>query len=295
LIGLLRRQRPRWVIAQNEYIVAAIIYKLLFDRKCRVASYITEYQRDRMYMQFLRFLAGHLDVYIDICDVRLAWRRSDWPQMQAKDFVVRQAPFSRSGETLPVHAGQARMVFTGSGFVLGLDRNRLSRFLGRLCESGIEIDWLLPGPEERRSVARSLVSHPGLRVLPPVDKIALIATLSEYDVGLHWAPMAEQALDRDYFASAASNKIGEYIAAGLVVAHAGNPGLAYLPDEVSLMFDPTDPDAGADALAAMLSDRSIIEQRRAAALRYHLEEMNFDAQAAPFLALVTGDDTAVRS
>lgn len=292
LLNMLRSDKPRWIIAQNEYIVAALIYKILFARKCRVASYITEYQRDRFFMRVLKHISGFIDAYVDICDVRLGWRKSDWPRLRAQTFIIRQAPFARMPVTTSPHVGRAKMVFTGSGFVLGLDRGRLSRFLTRLCESGIAVDWLLPGSDERRSTARSLVSHPRFRVLEPVDKASLILTLSDYDVGLHWAPLAEQDLDRDYFLSAASNKIGEYIAAGLVVAHAGNPGLSYLPDSVATVFDPTDPDFGASQLVAALADRTALEERRAAVIRYHLQEMNFDAQAAPFLALITGTPVA---
>ena len=144
------------------------------------------------------------------------------------------------------------------------------------------IDWYLPGEADIRALARSLTSAPGFNVRDPVEKSRLLQTLGAYDVGLHWAPMAEQHRDPDYFNSAASNKIGEYISAGLAVAHAGNPGLEYLPDDVGIVFDPTDPEAGADQLAAELVDRAGLEQRRAASLRYHLDEMNFEAQAARF-------------
>jgi hypothetical protein len=98
--------------------------------------------------------------------------------------------------------------------------------------------------------------------------------------------MAEQGYDYNYFQSTASNKIGEYVAAGLAVAYAGNLGLAFLPREISLVFDPTDPEAGADQLAASLSDRAGLGRMRAASLRYHQGELNIDAQAAPFLRYV---------
>lgn len=132
-------------------------------------------------------------------------------------------------------------------------------------------------------MARSFSDHPLYSVRGPVEKSRLLQTLDQYDVGLHWAPMAEADYDPDYFHSAASNKIGEYIAAGLVVAHAGNPGLSYLPAEICAVFDPTNPEAGADQLAAALSDRVAVERKRAASFRYHLEEMNFESQARPFI------------
>ncbi|KAB2845930.1 MAG: glycosyltransferase family 4 protein [Hyphomicrobiaceae bacterium] len=139
------------------------------------------------------------------------------------------------------------------------------------------------------------------RVREPVEKARLFDTLGKYDAGLFWAPMAELGapvsnpkstladpnINRSLFFSAASNKVSEYIAAGLVVAYTGNPGLSFLPEAICAAFDPTDPEAGADQLAATLADRATVERKRQAALRYHDDEMNFEAQAAPFVRHVT--------
>ena len=179
--------------------------------------------------------------------------------------------------------------------MLRLNRDRLSRFITRLCQSGVSVDWYMSGfsgllsGDDLRASARSLTDHPLFRLREPVEKARLLETLGEYDAGLFWAPLAEQNFNRSYFLSAASNKIGEYIAAGLVVAHTGNPGLAYLPQEICAVFDPTDPEAGADQLAAALADRAAVERKREAALRYHDEEMNFEIQAAPFIRHVLGE------
>lgn len=228
-----------------------------------------------------------IDAYIDICDIRLQWRQKDWPRMRALPFIIRQAPFRRDVDVLENHNGSARIVLTGSNLLLKMNRERLSRFLHQLCRRDIVIDWYLPGPDNVREDARLLTPHPLFTVRAPISKSELVGTLSNYDAGLFWAPMADADLskpwDRSVFLSAASNKIGEYIAAGLVVAHTGNPGLSYLPDDVCAVFDPTDPEAGADQLAAQLSDRATVERKRQAALRYHLDEMNFEAQAAPFI------------
>lgn len=283
LLPMLRKLSPDWVMAQHEYLVPALVYKSMVHR-VRVAGYFSDYHKGRWYTEVLRRMASMLDAYVDVCDVRLAWRQRDWPAMKAKAFLVRQAPFVRFDAGHLAHKGVPRIVFTGSKYVLALSRDRLSRFLQRVCERGISVDWFLPGPEEVRTAARELTTHRGFVVRPPVDKSSLVATLAGYDAGLHWAPMAEAAHDPDYFLSAASNKIGEYIAAGLVVAHAGNPGLSYLPDDVEAVFDPTDPESGADQLASAVSDRASIERKRLAAKHYHLEEMNFEAQAS---ALIT--------
>lgn len=289
IFRFLRRNRPEWIVAQHEYLVPALVYRATMGRNSRVAAYFADYHGDRRYLGVVGRLAGLLDAYVDICDVRLRWRKAAWPTMRANSFVIRQAPYRRAYPQHEPHEGPARVVFTGSRYVLGLDRNRLSRFLDRLCRHGTWVDWYLPGAEEVRASARSLLSHPLFRVRDPVEKRQLMETLGRYDAGLHWAPMAEEGRDPDYFNSAASNKIGEYIAAGLVVAHAGNPGLAYLPDDVCAVFDPTDPEAGADQLAAQLSDRATIEHKRQAALRYHLDEMNFEAQAAPFIQYIMAE------
>ncbi len=206
--------------------------------------------------------------------------------MKARPFILRHAPPLREHAVFQPHEGPARFVFTSSKYVLGLNRDRLSRFLARLCGQGISVDWYFPHQDENREIARSLLSHPLYAVRERVEKAQLLDTLSGYDVGLHWAPMAEQDYDYNYFQSTASNKIGEYVAAGLAVAYAGNPGLAFLPRDMSLVYDPTDPEAGADQLAAALADRAALERMRAASLRYHQQELNLDAQAEPFLRYV---------
>lgn len=279
------KYRPNIIIAQHEYLLPSILYKMK-EKDLMLVGYFSDYYRDIWHHRLIGNLSHFLDAYVDICDMRLQWRKKDWPKMRADTFIIRQAPFRRRDERLEGHQGPTRVIFTGSRFVLGLNADRLSRFLARLCEKGISVDWYLPGPDEARATARSLVSHALFAVRDPVEKLRLMETLGQYDVGLHWAPMVEQDYDPDYFMSAASNKIGEYIAAGLVVAHAGNPGLAYLPDDVCAVFDPTDPEAGADQLAAQLSDRATIERKRQAALRYHLDEMNFEAQATSFLNFI---------
>ncbi len=237
-------------------------------------------------MKIIKPLSGDISIQIECCDVLCRFRQEDWPKMTAKSFILRHAPSLREGAKFLQHQGAARIVFTSSRYVLGLNRERLARFLGRLCLHGISVDWYFPHQDESRDIARTLLSHPLYTVRERVGKAQLLDTLSGYDVGLHWAPMAEQDYDYNYFQSTASNKIGEYVAAGLAVAYAGNPGLAFLPREISLIFDPTDPEAGADQLAASLSDRAGLERMRAASLRYHQEELNIEAQAAPFLRYV---------
>lgn len=276
----LQQLSPDWIIAQHEYILPALAYKSTSrGSKSKVAGYFSDYYRGLWHTEALKYFAHKLDLSIEVCDQRVLWRKRDWPKLRADCFVVRQAPHRRSDVEFNAHSGAVKVVFTGSNYVLGLDLVRLGRFLNRLCELGISIDWYLPGPVTVRSLAAALCTHPLFSVREPIEKYQLLNRLSDYDVGLHWAPMAESKRDPYYFQSAASNKIGEYIAAGLLVGHAGNPGLAYLPQEICATFDPTIPEQGAEQLAAALLDRTTVEKKRAAALRYHIEEMNFERQA----------------
>ena len=306
------RYRPDWIIGENEYVVPALLYKRAFVLgKVRIAGYFSDYYSQGKSIAPLAGMANRLDAYVDVCDMRVRWRRRDWPRMTAAPFVIRHATDQQAVVAYRPHAGPPRVVCTGSRVMLEMNRDRLSRFIMRLCNNGVSFDWYVTGfselrsGEDLRSEARSLADHPLFSIRAPVAKSHLLATLSEYDAGLFWAPvvevddpvmdpksgLADPNLRKSLFLSSASNKVGEYIAAGLVVAYGGNPGLAYLPEEVCAVFDPTDPEAGADQLAAKLSDRSAVERKRQAALRYHRDELNFEMQAAPFVRYVTNGGT----
>lgn len=285
IFNMLCERRPNWIIAQHEYLLPAIAYKKLYVKEnVKIAAYFSDYYSRNWHTGVLKRFAQMLDAYVDVCDMRWQWRKEDWPNMRATPFTIRNAPQLQVGFQPATHKGNARIVHTGSKMVLDMDRERLSRFFARLCRNGFSVDWYLPGPPELRSTARSLTQNPLFSVCNPVNKTELLETLRAYDAGLFWAPMAERNDNRrSIFLSAASNKIGEYISAGLVVAHTGNPGLKYIPDEACVVFDPTDPEVGADHLAHALSNRADVDRKRLAALRYHETELNVEAQAAPFI------------
>lgn len=284
--GLLRHHKPDMVVSHHQYTLAAIAYKV-FCRPIYVAAYFSDYHRGVWYTEALNRVSPLIDLYIDICDLRVRWRSDDWPGMRARKIIIRQAPFLERNRSFDAHDGSPKMVITGSALLLETNSQRLSRFLQRLCERGVSIDWYLPASSDMRMRADSLLIHRLYNVRAPVSRLDLMSEISQYDVGLFWAPLADcdptSAWDRSVFLSAASNKIGEYIAAGLVVAHTGNPGLSYLPGDVCAIFDPTDPEAGADQLATALWDRAEVERKRRAARQFHLDEMNFETQAAPFI------------
>lgn len=295
IFRMLVRAKPAVVVAQRDYLIVALLYRLLLPwRRARIAAYSTDYDDRARYLMLQKPFAGLLDVWIDICDLRVQWRQHDWPRMTAIPFVVRQAPH-RVQRVGPVPAPpeasalpSPRVVLTSSKYLLLRDRARLSRFLAALCERGIELDWYLAlDDDDDAAAARSLCADPRFTVRPAVEKAALLPLLGGYDAGLFYAPLAEydprDPAGRSHFLSAASNKIGEYIAAGLIVAHSSNPGLAYLPAAVGLAFDPSDPDAGAEQVACVLHDRAEVARRRSAVSRYHEDEMNLEAQAAPLI------------
>ncbi len=306
-VSILARFQPDWIIAEHELAVTALAYKMAFPfRRPRVAGYFCDYY-DNRHMDFIGRMASRLDAYVDVCDLRHSWRRRDWPKLTAPGFVVRNSPLLSALNPVPhiaVPGVPPRVLFTSSFHVLeSMDRARLTRFLDRLCSRGIAFDWYFFGvpdkPELARQqleTARTLISHPLYRVFEAVEKAELYARLPYYDVGLHWAPLVEAVNGspfwKAYFLSAASNKVGEYIAAGLAVAYAGNPGLRYLPESLSVAFDPTDPQQGADQLADRLHDAAWLGAARAAALRYHREEMNAEAQTAPLIRHILGEPAA---
>lgn len=281
--------QPDWVVAHSFRVVPALLYKLACPPgRVRVAAYYADYYRDAFHIEFPRIFADSIDAYVDVCEMRVAWRRRDWPLLRAPAFVQHQAPERRPGDGVAPHSGPPRLVHTGSGTIL--DRaspERLSQFLGRLCTRGVAVDWYFLVSGEAGTPPETLCSHPLYRVLPVVPKAELEVLLPDYDAGLFWAPLADYDPARPYddsvFISSASNKIGEYLAAGLAVAHTGNPGLDYLRAEACFVFDPTDPEAGADQLADRLFDRPSVESARRSAFRYHQEDMNAEVQNAAFI------------
>ncbi|WP_425104866.1 glycosyltransferase [Ancylobacter sp.] len=298
LLATFIRERPDWIITQHEYVVPAVFYRFLPVKRAYVAASFVDFHGARRYVRALKPLAGVIDAYLDVCEMRVAWQKDLWPRMVAPAFVARNAALRQPQRPFAPHAGPARVVLTGSALLMLeiCSPARLGRFIERLCAHGVSLDWYIHASPGKLSVAldaaRGLCAHPLYRVHGPLPKRELLAVIGDYDAGLFWAPLADADLnvarDRSVFVSAASNKICEYIAAGLVVAHTGNPGLSYLPADVSFAFDATDPEAAADQLAAALSDRPTLERKRQAALQYHQTEMNFEAQIVPFLDYVDG-------
>lgn len=296
LLATFLRERPDWIITQHEYVVPAVLYRFLPVKRAYVAASFVDFQGARRYARALKPLAGVIDAYLDVCEMRVAWQKDLWPRMVAPAFVARNTALRQPQRPLAPHKGPARVVLTGSALLMLeiCSPARLGRFIERLCAHGVSLDWYIHASPGKLSaaldVARGLCDHPLYRVHEPLPKRELLDVIGDYDAGLFWAPLADADLnvarDRSVFLSAASNKISEYIAAGLVVAHTGNPGLSYLPAEVSVAFDATDPEAAADHLAAALSDRPTLEQMRQSAFRYQQTDMNFQAQIAPFLDYV---------
>lgn len=289
ILAFIGRQEPDYIVAQQVHALPAIVYKLATGVRThtRVAGFFIDYTVAQRYDRLFRLLAGHLDLYIDICDLRVAWRRQEWRKLDAPTCVVRQAPRLQPTKAIEPHEGPPRVVFTASAFQIlnYMNVERFKQFVSRLCGNGVALDWYLYGEGtdySQNARLASLIDHPLYTVRVSVPKSALMSALRRFDAGLFWAPLADadksSQVDRQVFLSAASNKIGEYIAAGLIVAHTSNPGLAYLPEALTIAFDPIDPIASADELSKRLFDREDVERRRRAAIAYHSSEMNFEVQ-----------------
>src|SRR5690606_25429523 len=127
-LHFLKETRPDWVIAQHEFLVASLVYRAL-NRKTKAISHFMDYQAERRYVSIIKQMSHLIDVHVELCDMRLQWRQKDWPRMRADTFTIRQAPFRQDVDIPESHTGLARVVFTNSKYVLGLNRDRLSRFL----------------------------------------------------------------------------------------------------------------------------------------------------------------------
>lgn len=295
-LGILRRllhMRPDAVIAQHGTAVSALVYKFLCPslgrREPLVTAYFADYIARSWWSPWLKRGAGSLDAYVDVCDLRLGWRSQDWPALPTSRFVIRNAPPRAAMEAIAAHAGPARILFTGRDYGAAMRTDLLLRFVERLCASGHRVDWRMPGPEANRERLRRQVPVVGFQMLPALDKATLAAAMPAYDMGILWTPTSaeENASSRSNYVSAAPNKLGEYLAAGLAVAHTGNPGLRFLPDAVGFAIDPFAPEASADRLSELLQNRAALEHMRAAALSFHLENLNADAQITPFTDWLT--------
>ncbi len=283
------RFKPDLIIAQESYVLVAIVYKILAApfRRTKVAGFFYDYTDAGTSTRLIGVLAKFISTYIDVCPMRLKWRQDAWPLLRASQFVMRLSPPRSAGVNITVNEHPSVVYVASPNVLTKMDPSRLSKFISRLCDRGIKVHWYLSGGEtltpdlDQLATAKSMASSDNFAVFPAIPKSALAAVLARYDAGLFWAPLSDNRGNKSFFISAASNKIGEYLAAGLIIAHTGNPGLSYLPDDVCAPFDPTDPEAGADHVAAALSDRAEIKRKRQVAFRYHLDEMNFEAQADP--------------
>lgn len=283
--------KPDVFIGQHQLAMIGAVYSL-FNNKTKVIPYFCDHMVGMWYSSMMRRLAYRYAGYIDICDLRVAWRKNEWAAMQCPTFVIRQAPPLGGDEKLMPHDGAGRLVFTGSDYGEDMQWDLLSRFIRAVTERGVDFDWYMPGKPEKREKAKAIVDNRHFRVLEPVDKAQLLKLLPEYDVGLLWAPvrLEQRRTPRTVWdhnlLSAASNKICEYHAAGLVSVHTGNPGLHYLPTGVSQVINPWEPEASAERIAAFLEQRSLVEEGRRAAFDYYKTTMNAEWQVAPLIQYI---------
>lgn len=291
VLAAIARIKPDIFIGQHQLAMIGAFYGL-FSRHIKVMPYFCDHMVNMWYSKPMRRLARRYAGYLDICDLRVNWRKAEWPDLRCPAFVIRQAPPLDNNKNLIPHAGKGRVVFTGSDYGPDMQWDLLSRFARALVSDGIDFDWYMPGAPEKREKARAISGSPHFRVLEPVTKAKLLTLLGEYDAGLLWAPVrvegghTPRTVFEHYFLSAASNKICEYHAAGLVTLHTGNPGLAYLPAGVSQAVDPWEPEVSARRIAMYLAQRHSVEEGRRAAFAYYQQTMNAEAQAEPFIRYI---------
>lgn len=297
VLRALARVRPDWVVAQHGHTMSGLLYKAMMTRQApvKVAAYFADYIERAWWLPWLRTAAGRLDAYIDVCDMRLAWREAEWVALRCPRFVVRNAPPRQRSHVLTAHTGVPRIVFTGRDYGRSMRSDLLIRFLRRLCENGTQVSWLLPGTLEQRQRIGEMVGHGNFSVSDAIGKEELFARLAEYDFGLLWTPTTarQNAETHSSYVSAAPNKLGEYMATGLGVLHTGNPGLSFVPDDCAVSLDPWDPERSADGLATLLANRPRVESMRRRALRFHHDVLNAEVQTRPLVDFMrNGDDCA---
>lgn len=286
----LMKLRPTWIVAQHGQALAALLYKAFTSDRhpVKVAGYFADYVERAWWLSLLKRNAGRLDAYVDVCDLRLAWREAEWSRLCRPRFVVRNAPPLRNDLKFESHSKNPRLIFTGRDYGDAMRSDLLLRFIKRMCQSGFQVTWLMPGESHERSAAIEAVNHENFSVLEAVDKGTMNKLLASYDVGLLWTPTTrrQNETERTNYVSAASNKLGEYLASGLLIAHTGNPGLRFLPNDVGIELNPWHPEESAETLALLLTNRNRIKLARAAALRFHRDVLNASVQSDFFVSFL---------
>lgn len=282
------QQKPDIFIGQHQLALLGVLYSV-FSKKTKVISYFCDHIVNSWFTPLMRYFANRFDAYIDICDLRLSWRKSEWIKLKCPTFIIRQAiPFDEEKKFEP-HNQNPKIIFTGSDLGKHMQWELLSRFINTLIELGIEFHWYLPGTSEKRIKAQLISDSKNYCVFEPVAKKELLELLPKYDAGLLWAPVESintiKPKDTIVFSmlSAASNKICEYHAAGLLTIHTGNPGLTYLPQEVGYSINPWEPEQSAVRLASFLKQTELLENSRKAAFNYYLNTMNVEKQTETFV------------
>jgi glycosyltransferase involved in cell wall biosynthesis len=92
------------------------------------------------------------------------------------------------------------------------------------------------------------------------------------------------------YITTASNKLLEYLAAGLPVLVSDRPGLRAFVEkyECGLTADESSPESIAAAVNALLGDPDLARRLGAAGARAFAEELNYEHQFAPVLEAVRG-------
>ncbi|MEP0548292.1 MAG: glycosyltransferase family 4 protein [Rhodothermales bacterium] len=130
----------------------------------------------------------------------------------------------------------------------------------RRCESDAELYLQGRVSDEQRALIQEVAAEAGVgaRVYfkPPAHPEEIVASIRAYDVGVS----AEQGADENQLLTS-SNKVFEYMHAGLAVLAPDLPGLAETLDEydVGLLYPPSDPGGLARCIDMLAHDRARCE------------------------------------
>lgn len=139
------------------------------------------------------------------------------------------------------------------------------------------------GGERVNSLIRELAIEDRVVILPPFLPDEAVEVASHHAVGL----CPEQLIGENLMLTA-SNKLFDYLMAGLAVVASETAGLRDVirRSEGGLLYPPGDPGAMADRIHRLYSDRSLLNRLRHNAREFALREGNLEAQVSKLCAAI---------
>lgn len=284
--------RPDVVLACHASIVdgtiASRILKIL-GHKCRVVAYFMDYNEPHQgwWIRWITKNAKDLDALIDVDPLRLNYRKK-WMHCPENSFAIYHAPrLSFGSHNLHQDPDQLRLILTGS-LRPEIHPFELAKALATCPKNNIEIVWRMPGSDDEREDLKKILKQHGadiVKLLPSIPKAELLNELSSYHLGMIWNPVEGQdPMFQIQYETCASNKLGEFLSAGLGVIYTGNRGLLFLDDAgAGLAVDPNEPESLGRLLSSLLANLNKVRAMQLAARTLFDKTYNLDSQARPFM------------